>query len=417
MKRRVQSIAAAVGALALLAGLGGLSWLAAQHPALVAELRVAPVAPVSSAAAAWDSALPPPVMPPMPAPVPDTARALGPDEIEVCGYGVAKAGSDAAGALEAQAQEGWRRATQSHLQRMLASADSRARAAALMVSFQFEPLVELALRNSDPTIYAMALAACDRRAVEPQQAQACQMISAEQGAHLDADNAAAWLQVAAQAERRREPDAVAAALHRASVAPRIDYRVLDFAPLALAFLPATLSRAERAQLVVAGIGIQAALAVPQYQVISKSCAEARMADSNQRQTCAALAELLVTKGPTLIDLHIGRRIGERAGWPPERVEGLGAKFEALMQVMIDQQMGAPGGHLSCATAERAERWWREQAPIGERAAAERALVRTGWSEAQIMERYRQRLRQRAADTAAPAASEAAAAASAASTPR
>ena len=201
------------------------------------------------------------------------------------------------------------------------------------------------------------------------------------------------------------------------MSPRLTYRVLEFAPLALALLPAQMPRAERAQLVVTGIGIQAALALPQYTVISTSCAEPRMADSNQRQTCAALAELLVAKGPTLIDLHIGRRIGERAGWSPERVEGLGAKFEALMQVMIDQQMGAPGGHLSCATAERAERWWREQAPIGERAAAERTLERTGWSEAQIMERYRQRLRQRAAEAAAPAASEAAPAASAASTPR
>ena len=351
---------------------------------------------------------------------------IGPDEVEICGYGVAKADSEAASALVAQAEEGWERASRSQLQRMLDSPDPKTRAAALMVSFQFAPLVALALHSSDPTIYAMALAACERRAVDSAHAQACQMINAEQGARLDADNAAAWLLVAAQAVARREPELVAEALHRASVATRLHYRTFEFAALALAAIPANLPRAERAQILVSAIGIQAALSMPQLQVLTVQCDAARMGDSNRRQTCSALAELLVSKGPTLIDLHIGRRIGERAGWPRERTEQLGATsealFEALYRAFGDEMNRAPGGQLSCATAELAERWWRASSTGGERAAAEQSLARSGLSQAQIMERYQRVMQQRAASAAAQAASEAAseaasAAASAASAPR
>lgn len=418
MRRRAPSIAAALGALALLAGLAGLSWLAARQERLDGATRVALASAAPRMAATGGPALSFPTLPSTAAAVPDRARAIGPDEVEICGYGVAKAGSEAAGALEAQAQEGWERATQSHFQRMLASADSQTRAAALMVSFQFAPLVELALRTSDPTIYAMALAACDRRAVEPAQSQACQMVNAEQGARLDVDNAAAWFSVAGQAAARGEPEAVAAALHRASVATRLHYRTAEFAALAIAAMPEPLPRAEQAQILVAAIGIQAALSMPQYQVLTRHCDEARVRDSNHRQTCSALAELLVTKGPTLLDLRIGRRIGERVGWPLERTEQLGAMSEALMQAVFDELTSAPGGSLSCASAERYERWWRAQSPGGERAAAEQIRARSGLSQAQLMERYRRQKQQRFAMAAAEAASEAvAAAASAASAPR
>jgi hypothetical protein len=248
-------------------------------------------------------------------------------------------------------------------------------------------------------IYAFAQTACENTA-RPRN-PSCQMVSAEQAARLDADNAVAWINVAAQAAPRREPDAVAAAMHRASVATRIQDRTLDFLPLALAALPAQASRTERGWLVVGLVGVQAALPVKYYSLVSQYCNDATMADGNRRQTCAALAERLVANGSTLLDLDVGRRIGERAGWPRERLEGLSARREAYQRAMLDDAGGASGDQFSCDALDRLARWWDSAGTKGERAAAEEAIARAGLSDADLVARYREQLRQRA-QAAAPA---------------
>jgi hypothetical protein len=44
-----------------------------------------------------------------------------------------------------------------------------------------------------------------------------------------------------------------------------------------------------------------------------------MQDAQLRQQCDALAQLLVSKATTLLDLGLGIAVGARAGWPQMRV--------------------------------------------------------------------------------------------------
>ena len=131
-----------------------------------------------------------------------------------------------------------------------------------------------------------------------------------------------------------------------------------------------------------------------------------MTDSNRRQTCAALAEVLVAKGTSMLDFGIGRHIGERVGWPQDRVERLDARFDAYLPAIMAEVSSAQGGPMSCANFRHVEQWWQGASSRGDRTMAEEAIARAGLSEAQLMARYRVHLRQRA-ETAASAAASAA----------
>jgi hypothetical protein len=116
----------------------------------------------------------------------------------------------------------------------------------------------------------------------------------------------------------------------------------------------------------------------------------------------ALATLLVNQGRSLIDLSVGRRIGERVGWPPERNELMAAQLDASMTANLDAFLTAPGGSQSCEALRRGERWWQSVAMLGERAALQALLAATPMTTEQMLEQYRRRQQRRAEATAATA---------------
>jgi hypothetical protein len=141
------------------------------------------------------------------------AAPFAPGEIEVCGFGRAQADTPAAEQLAARANDMLEGALAAHLRRMRASSDERTRAAALMALEELPPLVSLAMRSSDPTVFALAQQACLR--LDPKDAGSpCALLSDEQGARLDPDNGAAWMKVADRARLRGETDNMVAALQR-----------------------------------------------------------------------------------------------------------------------------------------------------------------------------------------------------------
>ena len=416
-----RSIAALGGASLLLFGLALLSWLAIeQHHGgpdsavvtqPVVQRRVTAVGPASSTAEQQR-------------PVAATAAAavatLQPGDVEVCGFGVAKAGEDsAAAALERRAN--WQNDDPAFAQlaRMRRIADVKTRAAALMVERNHGALVEMALRSNDVAVYSFAVHLCDQyRAADGQVPVACQQVSLEQAARWDSDNGAVWLHLATKAFERQDEEGVRAALHRAGVATVVKQRQLDFASLALAALPVDLPPPERMSAVVAIIGMQAALVVPSYRGATSYCAKPRLIDANRRQTCDAVAELLVDKGHSLLDLAIGRRIGEWADWPSERVELLSARLEAKTLALYNEISKAPGGMVGCAAMQLTERWHRDIALNGEAAAAEALLAEARVTETEMLTSYRQSAARRAAaQSAATAASHAGSATPALSTDR
>lgn len=400
-----RSAAGLIGACALLLGLAMLSWLAIeQHRNVDLPTAATTTRPIGATTASTRRSSPAFAPSAAPAPAAAEAQVLQVGDIEVCGFGVVRGGnSDASRELERVANTGSKRPMQAHLARMRQSADARTRAAALMAERDHAALVEMAVRSSDPTVYAFALHSCQWRGPDGSRPPACQLVSHAQAARLDADNGAVWLHIAAEAHARQDSDGVAAALHRATAATTVKQRQFDFASLALAALPPSLPPAERTSTLVALIGLQAALGALPYRATTAYCARSLMADANRRQTCDAVAELLVGKGHSLIDFAIGRRIGEAAGWPRERVELLAARSEASMHAFNDALSAAPGGMVGCAAFQLAEQWHHDIALRGERAAAEALLARAGVNEAEMLSSYRRRAANRAAAQASTAA--------------
>jgi len=326
---------------------------------------------------------------------------FAPGEVEVCGFGRAQADTPAAEQLAAQANDRLEGALAAHLRRMRSSASERTRAAALMALDELPPLVSLAMRTGDATVYAFAQQACLRRNAKDS-GSPCALLSDEQGARLDPDNGEAWLRVADGARLRGETDNMIAALHRVAASPVHDAREFGFYALAMEALPAGMADAERLKVSLGLIGIQSSLALSSHQSINTHCTEALAREVNRRPLCEALAEHLVSRASLLIDTAIGTRIGERAGWSAERFERARARFHALSTAQHRQIENVPGGPVSCDAMRIAERWWMDTARLGERAAAERWLAEQNLSEAQLIERYRAYRAQQAAAAASAA---------------
>lgn len=193
-----------------------------------------------------------------------------------------------------------------------------------------DTLARAASTTRDPMVYAVAVQACRRAEAGPGLPGACQLVSAEQWARLDPDNAVAWLHVAASARLRKDTAGEAEALQRVASARESRIYADRLPDIALSFLPSDTSALERQQVTVMLIGVFAAWAYPDYQAVGRYCSGDAVRDANRSQSCDAIASALVAHGSTLIDLGIGIRIGERVGWSGEKLAAVKMQRDAVM---------------------------------------------------------------------------------------
>jgi hypothetical protein len=282
-----------------------------------------------------------------------------------------------------------RPATQHWLTALLDSDDYHARAAGLFLEgtitnvFAAPPiteqtrdsLVQLAVGTHDPAVYAIAVRACNAD-VDPAKG-ACEQITLREWARIDADNATPWLLLAGSARAKNNPAAEADAFSQAAKARRIDFYYDSLWAFAEADLPTDATPLDRWYLAVAVMGIESATAMPQYNVALKYCSTEAIQDSNVLQQCGAMAELLATKGTTLLDLGIGASLGARVGWPKGRVDGLRQERDALMQTIM---LATPTGNddlWTCNGAERGNAYVHARVQLGELGSAREARDRSG----------------------------------------
>jgi hypothetical protein len=114
-----------------------------------------------------------------------------------------------------------------------------------------------------------------------------------------------------------------------------------------------------------------------------------MQDSTVRQQCDSLAELLVTKGANLLDLETGKTIGERAGWPNERVRHLVLEQHALMQAIIEQGPSDNDETWTCDAVGHLNAWVIQRMRLGELGAARDVLERSGETLEEMAKQYNQ----------------------------
>ena len=230
------------------------------------------------------------------------------------------------------------------------SAECRDRQQAMPeVSEARDALARMAVSSTDPGVYALAFHTCGGN-----REGACQMLSAEQWARLDPGNAAPWLYMLSTAHKYSDVAMQNEALHRIATAQRSDTGFLAVPGLISAAVPSDeTSMFAALNMTVEAFGMEAAFAIPGYQPLVADCSSVALRDSNRRQTCAAIAEVLVARSDTLLERMIGLRVGQHVGWPAQRIDQLRGEFNAYTQhaeplVMIDYR----GAGASCAQVRR-----------------------------------------------------------------
>ena len=405
---------------ALIAALGGAAWLALRPPApppteaaAPADARAvpAPAEPMAEERPAVTFAAPP-VTAAASAPLP------GPGEAEICGLGVVKVDERDPNGLK-QVPRASRDAAYARLQSVMqASPDERVRAAALLLETRWlaaqaaqtlaastpdcaasdaacrrearraaraagalaaapatDALAQRAAGSSDPEVYAFAVEACARDETLLHAAPWCQQISVEQWARLEPDNAVPWLEAAAAARRRGDAAAESEAIYRASLASRSDAHRAASARMAAEMMPSDAPEAGRGAVIVELAAAPAPIGWRGLDAANRHCTADALRDANRQQSCDALANALAARGSTLREAAVTRRLGERLGWPGERLQGLRDEQRALSAAT--SRYFSEFGRLSCAGMERRMAWLAMVAAQGEIGAARELLDRFG----------------------------------------
>ena len=339
---------------------------------------------------------------------------IPPNEAEICGVGRVKA-DDSGAPLNLEAIQ---RAAQQARERLLPvlanDADETARAVGLFLqstgrssatdatlpagASARDALARMAVATRSPQTYGLAIRACQGQRGDG----ACQMLSAEQWVQLDPGNAMPWLQVATDAQVRGDAAAVAEALYRASNATTADSYAGSFASLALAKLPADVRLPERGALAAELLTLQANGATP-HLVASQYCSVTAVHDSNRQQVCSALAEVLARKGGTLTDASLSATIGQRVGWPAERVAAARDEVSAMYQLQ-KQSVPAPNTAWGCASMIQMVNQIAQVGQGGELNTMRNALKRSTDDAASLAKRYRDTEARRTAQAASSPAS-------------
>jgi hypothetical protein len=259
-----------------------------------------------------------------------------------------------------------------------------------------DALASMALTTRSPKVYALAMNACRDHRKEG----VCLQLSPEQWARLDPDNAVPWLYVAADAGDRREAPTAAEAFFRVSRAARSDAHAGALTGLVLSKLPTEWPLLDRVALAGEVLSLEAAAVMP-FVPASQYCSVAEVRDVNRQQVCSAMAEVLVNKGSSLMDVALGTSIGQRVGWPAERLAALQDEREALLQL---NEQAAPKQPWSCLGLVRTLSQLTEMGQHGELGAMRRALKQSPEPVAVLARKQRESTALRAAAAASSAAS-------------
>ena len=387
-------------------------WLLRQHPPPPPAAIAPPASSAPLAPAAPSSVSIPPVQ--------AAKQGADADEIDVCGVGKVKLDGDdwtATGnyldALTKDKRLRW-------LATLRDSDDYRARAAGLYMeglvdrdSPRKDPetardeLVQLAVGTKDPAAFALANTKCANQGENIAAPGACPQLSLEDWARADADNAVPWLQLAAKARRDGDAAAEGAAIARAAQARRYESYNWSLLSFARASMPSDATATERWILTTQVIGVEAAMATP-YQSLFKYCSADALGNPTIHRQCNSLAELMVSKSPTLVEFSIGKSLGARVGWPQERVENLTQELRAWQEILNRESTADPKQPYSCDSVAKGNAFMSQWDELGERGLATQAIERSGESVAELARKYDERLtaltreaQERARDQAPP----------------
>jgi hypothetical protein len=325
------------------------------------------------------------------------------DEIEVCGVGKAKLDRDDLAATGKYLDALTKNARLQWLATLRNSDDYRARAGGLYLEGILDrdspqkgaeaardELVQLALSTKDPAIFALAYIKCIKGGEDFVSGGACPQLNLDDWTRADADNAVPWLQLAAKAHREGDGAAEAAAMAHAAQAHQYQPYTWSVFPFALAAIPTDATPTERWILSTQVIGVEAAMPAP-YQPLFQYCSRDAQSDVVVRRRCSALAELIVGKAATLLDLSVGISLGARVGWPAERVDKLTQEVSASMWAVNEMPGMDPKQQWSCDSVARGNAYMSQLGELGERGLARQAIEDSGETVTELSRKYDEHL--------------------------
>ncbi|HWW79586.1 MAG TPA: hypothetical protein VNY82_08310 [Steroidobacteraceae bacterium] len=126
-------------------------------------------------------------------------------------------------------------------------------------------------------------------------------------------------------------------------------------------VPRDATPAEKASLSIELIGHEVSFIGPELSEIMRYCSADAVKQSEIRKDCNAVAELLVGPETTLLYFSLGAKLGERVGWPVERVHQLSDEKEELLRLSASNTL-VPG---SCDAISRINTFINERGRLGE----------------------------------------------------
>jgi hypothetical protein len=253
-----------------------------------------------------------------------------------------------------------------------------------------DAMVQLAVGAADPAVYAIAVSMCGRDAGVSD--VSCQQISLKRWAKMDSGNAVPWLLVARSAHQAQDSAEEAAAFSNAVTADRFDSYGDSLYAFAAPEMPAELTPLQRASLAIEVMGIESALGSLELAYAGHHCSADAVQDIDVRRQCSALAELMVSKGTSLLDVSLGLSIGARAGWSRPRVAALKQEHNALLQAITQATPSREDELWTCSGVQRINTYFADKARLGEVGAAREALERSGETAQDMAEKYTQSMK-------------------------
>lgn len=265
-----------------------------------------------------------------------------------------------------------------------ALADGRARLQAL--DAHLPALVAAVDSGQADGWYGLVWALCQRQAglvggpAQGAAAQSCSRLSAGVWAERQPDQAGAWWALAAQAQARHDEAGWLQAMAKAAQAGNPPSLSQELLRRVVAVLPPELPLDLRSSWLLVARASSQGLPDPAHSLVL-ACSGTQLLDSNRAQLCQTWAERLSRGSPDLMAWGLGVAVGERSGWPAERVQAertaLGAAERALREAAqpverlarAEQAASAAGAGrpMNCAAWVQADQFLRRLAESGERA--------------------------------------------------
>jgi hypothetical protein len=338
-------------------------------PAASAPLLALDSEALSSAA----SAVPPRLRRP-PASLPASAPEWRSDWLEVCGMGWVQVEEPPPGVRLEDRRErpraDWERRMEAEIEALRERLSQHLRSSSepfelqlgLQLGREYSAAAEQARLSAEPSVYRLALQACQQPGAGPRTAS-CEQLSAQRWAQLEPDNAVPWLLLGQEALSRGDRSGLEQALFQAALARRL-IPAQGLLSTALAErLPADAEPLARGGLLLELMGREFAGALQGINLVPLVCTAQTLRDANRRQVCGGLARLLLGQGRSLMELGLGLAVAERLGLPESELPATRAQLEAALRQQ--EQINPPEELLSCQGLRRLEDWVRELGRVGE----------------------------------------------------